>query len=94
MLPLNPSIRDEIRPVNLENVFRGTFRVKTRDLPAKSGTVGRAHIEIFFKKYTAYTNQLRSKVHCSTAIRPRYRLVFLREIERNFRNYVQLCDLH
>ena len=30
------------RPANLENVFRGTFRVKKRDLPAKSGTVGRA----------------------------------------------------
>ena len=27
------------RPANLENVFRGTFRVKKRDLPAKSGTV-------------------------------------------------------
>ena len=25
------------------------FRVKKRDLPAKSGTVGRAHIEIFFR---------------------------------------------
>ena len=37
------------RPANLENVFRGTFRVKKRDLPAKSGTVGRAHIEIFFR---------------------------------------------
>ena len=36
------------RPANRENVFRGTFRVKKRDLPAKSGTVGRAHIEIFF----------------------------------------------
>ena len=35
----------------------------------------------FFQKYTAYRNQLRSKIHC-TAIRPRYRLVFLREIER------------
>ena len=45
------------RPANLENVFRGIFRVKKRDLPAKSGTVGRAHIE----KYTAYRNQLRSK---------------------------------
>ena len=39
-----------IRPANLENVFRGTFRVKKRDLPAKSGTVGRAHIEIRKKK--------------------------------------------
>ena len=29
--------------------FRGKFRVKKRDLPAKSGTVGRAHIEIFFR---------------------------------------------
>ena len=37
------------RPANLENVFRGTFRVKKRDLPAKSGTVGRAHIDIFFR---------------------------------------------
>ena len=37
------------RPANLENVFRGTFRVKKRDLPAKSGTVGRAHIEIFLE---------------------------------------------
>ena len=36
------------RLANLENVFRGTFRVKKRDLPAKSGTVGRAYIEIFF----------------------------------------------
>ena len=37
------------RPTNLENVFRATFRVKKRDLPAKSGTVGRAHIEIFLQ---------------------------------------------
>ena len=37
-----------------------------------------------------HRNQLRSKIHCSTAIRPRYRLVFLREIERSFRNNVQL----
>ena len=37
------------RPANLENVFRGTFRVKKRELPAKSGTVGRAHIEIFLE---------------------------------------------
>ena len=37
------------RPANLENVFRGTFRVKKRDLPAKSGTVGRVHTEIFFR---------------------------------------------
>ena len=37
------------RPANLENVFRGTFRVKKRDLPAKRGTVGRAHIEIFLE---------------------------------------------
>ena len=29
--------------------FRWTFRVNKRDLPAKSGTVGRAHIEIFFR---------------------------------------------
>ena len=29
--------------------FTGTFRVKKRDLPAKTGTVGRAHIEIFFR---------------------------------------------
>ena len=43
-LPFSP-----VRPANLENVFRGTFRVKKRDLPAKSGTVGRAHIEIFFR---------------------------------------------
>ena len=44
------------RPANLENVFRGTFRVKKRDLPAKSGTVGRAHIEMFLEvgAYTAY----------------------------------------
>ena len=40
------------RPANLENVFRGTFRVKKRDLPAKSGTVGRAHIEIFFEVFS------------------------------------------
>ena len=39
----------DVIPANLENVFRGTFRVKKRDLPAKSGTVGRAHIEIFFR---------------------------------------------
>ena len=38
-----------VRPANPENVFRGTFRVKKRDLPAKSGTVGRAHIEIFLE---------------------------------------------
>ena len=37
------------RPANLENVFRGTLCVKKRDLPAKSGTVGRAHIELFFR---------------------------------------------
>ena len=42
---------------------------------------------------SAYRNQLRFKIHCSTAIRPRYRLVFLREIERNIRNYVQLGEL-
>ena len=41
-----------IRPANLENVFRGTFRVKKRDLPAKSGTVGRAHIDIFLEVYS------------------------------------------
>ena len=77
------------RPANLENVFRGTFRVKKRDLTAKSGTVGRAHIVICLEVYSLhYRNQLRSKIHCSTAIRPRYRLVFLREIEQNFRNYV------
>ena len=70
------------RPANLENVFRGTFRVKKRDLPAKSGTVGRAHIEIFFKKYTAYRNQLRSKIHCSTAIRPRYLMYFCEKSNR------------
>ena len=40
------------RPANLENVFRGTFRVKKWDLPAKSGTVGRAHIEIFLEVYS------------------------------------------
>ena len=41
------------RPANLENVFRGTFRVKKkRDLPAKSGTVGRAHIEICLEVYS------------------------------------------
>ena len=80
------AVQDVFRPANLENVFTGTFRVKKRDLPAKSGTVGRAHIEIFLK-CTAYRNQLRSKIHCSTAIRPRYRLVFMREIERNCRNY-------
>ena len=39
---------NDSRPANLENVFRGTFHVKKRDLPAKSGTAGRAHIEIFF----------------------------------------------
>ena len=85
------------RPANLENVFRGTFRVKKRDLPAKSGTVGKAHLEIFRSRaymFTAYRDQLRSRINCSTAIRPRYRLVFLREIERKFRNYVQWGDLH
>ena len=50
----NATIQDEetttsCRPANLENIFRGTFRVKKRGLPAKSGTVGRAHIEIFFR---------------------------------------------
>ena len=39
----------DCRPANLENVFRGTFRVKKRDLSAKSGTVGRAHVEIFLE---------------------------------------------
>ena len=39
----------DVRPANLDNVFRGTFPVKKRDLPAKSGTVGRAHIEIFLR---------------------------------------------
>ena len=71
------------RPANLENVFRGTFRVKKRDLPAKSGTVGRAHIEILqpteINCVPKYTVDL-----YSTVIRPRYRLVFLRDIERNF----------
>ena len=42
---------DSFRPANLENVFRGTFRIKKRDLLAKSGTVGRAHIEIFLEVY-------------------------------------------
>ena len=46
------SVSNIFRPANLENVFRGTFRVKKRDLPAKSGTVGRAHIEIFLKVYS------------------------------------------
>ena len=41
-----------LRPANLENVFRGTFGVKKRDLPAKSGTVGRANIEIFLEVYS------------------------------------------
>ena len=44
-----PHFKDLLRPANLENVFRGTFRVKKRDLPAKSGTVGRAHNELFFR---------------------------------------------
>ena len=44
------------RPANLENVFRGTFRGKKQDLPAKSGTVGRAHIKIFFRS-RPYTHQ-------------------------------------
>ena len=35
------------RPANLENVFR--LEVKKWDLPAKCGTVGRAHIEILFR---------------------------------------------
>ena len=39
-------------PTCMENVFRGTFRVKKRDLPAKSGTVGRAHIEICLEVYS------------------------------------------
>ena len=34
--------------------FRGTFRVKKRDLLAKSGTVGRAHIEIFLEVYSLH----------------------------------------
>ena len=40
---------DFSRSANLDNVFRGTFRVKKRDLPEKSGTVGSAHIEIFLR---------------------------------------------
>ena len=83
------------RPANLENVFRGTFRVKKRDLPAKSETVGRATLRFFLEVYSLQ----KSIIFCvpkytSTAIRPRYRLEFLREIERNFRNYGQLGDLH
>ena len=35
--------------IQTANLFRETFRVKKRDLPAKSGTVGRAHIEIFLE---------------------------------------------
>ena len=44
--------------------LEGHFALKKRDLPAKSGTVGRAHIEIFLEvgPYTAYRNQLRSKI--------------------------------
>ena len=42
-------LHDYLHCADLENVFRGTFRVKKRDLPAKSGTVGRAHIEIFLE---------------------------------------------
>ena len=68
------------RPANLENVFRGTFRVKKRDLPAKSGTVGRAHIEIL--QPTEINCVPKYTVVYSTVIRPRYRLVFLRDIER------------
>ena len=67
-----------VRPANLENVFRGTFRVKKRDLPAKSGTVGRAHIEIFFRglqptenncvpKYTVAQRFGRGTVWCIVA---------------------------
>ena len=46
-----------VRHANLDNVFRGTFRVKKRDLPAKGGTVGRAHIEIYFRSIGAYSLQ-------------------------------------
>ena len=45
-------MRVVLRPANLENVFRGTFRVKKWELPEKSGTVGRAHIEIFLEVYS------------------------------------------
>ena len=100
------------RPANLENIFRGTFRVKKRDLPAKSGTVGRAHIQIFLEvgpiglqppeincvpKYTVARRFGRGTVWYRTdIIIQSYSLYnsFLREIERNFRNYVQLGDLH
>ena len=95
------------RPANLENGFRGTFRVKKRDMPAKSGTVGRAHIQIFFKvgppeiicvpKYTVARRFGRGTVWYRTdIIIQSYSLYnsFLREIERNFRNYVPLGDLH
>ena len=37
---------DPLQTCQPEECFRGTFRVKKRDLPAKSGTVGRAQIEI------------------------------------------------
>ena len=64
-----------VRPANLENVFRGTFRVKKRDLPAKSGMVGRTHIEIFFRsteincvpKYTVAQRFGRGTVWCIVA---------------------------
>ena len=83
----------EIRPANLENVFRGTFRVKKRDLPAKSGTVGRAHVDIFLEVYSvqksiAFQNTLH---HGDSAVVP---FGILRQIERNFRNHVKLDDLH
>ena len=94
------STEGQCRPANLENVFRWTYRVKKRDLPAKSRTVGRAHIEIFLEVGPSIQP---TEINCVPKYtvarrfgRGRYRLVFLREIERNFRiiNFVQLGDLH
>ena len=54
--------------------FRGTFRVKKRDLPAKSGTVGRAHSEIFFRSrplYSLHKSIAFQNTLYSTATRPR-----------------------
>ena len=70
--------------------FRGTFRVKKRDLPAKSGTGGRAHIEIvFFRSIQPTEINCVPKYTVARRFGRAYRLVFLREIEWNFRNYVQ-----
>ena len=60
---------NQSRPANLENVFRGTFHIKKRDLPTEINCV---------PKYTVARRFGRGTV------------LFFREIERNFLNYVQL----